>query len=134
MRNAILLVLLIFLSACSGKPSNAELERQLWASLEADGVGEIFSLTDFEKLNGYEKSDRIYIADVRYQLTFRKDLEAWAEEIKQSSEDKPFEAFGAGMGLVALQLRYGNFKAGDTISQADKITYIKTEKGWRVED
>jgi hypothetical protein len=31
-----------------------------------------------------------------------------------------------------LTAQYGNFKAGDRITQEDKLVLIKTEKGWRL--
>lgn len=134
MRRLLTVFFFSLLAACSAKPSLSEMEEQLRASLQADGVEEIFTFSNVEKLNGYQQSDRVYIADLRYTLTFNKGLEEIAEEIKASSKEEPLAAFGAGFGLVALQLQYGNFKAGDEIVQEDKITYIKTEQGWRIQE
>ena len=134
MRRLFTVSMLCLLAACSGKPSVSEMEAQLRSSLQDDGIEEIFTFSNFEKLNGYQQSDRVYIADLRYTLTFNKGLEEIAEEVKANSKDEPLAAFGAGIGLVALQLQYGNFKAGDDIVQEDKITYIKTEQGWRIQE
>lgn len=125
--------LVLTLTACSGKPSTGEMKTQFWASLQKDGMEELFSLSDFEKLNGYQKSDRVYIADLRYTLTFKKGLGEWTEELKTTSKDQPLQAFGAGLSLMAMQLQYGEFEKGDEVVQDAKITYIKTEQGWRIE-
>jgi len=128
-----LIIALLILSGCSGKPSNRDIETQIKANLLEDGGEALFQIENFEKTNGFEKSKNIYIADVKYELVFKKGLDELTDDIKQTSENSVLEAMGAGLGVMALSMKYGNFKAGHRVPIEDKVTFIKTEKGWLLE-
>lgn len=66
-RSALLVALSLFICACSGKPSEGEIKQQIEAQILKEGGG-IFTVTDFEKVNGRLKGDNEYIADIKYQL------------------------------------------------------------------
>ena len=129
-----LLLSLALLTACSNRPGTAEMARQLEQSRLGNGGENIFAFSDFEKTNGFAEDERHYFADVRYTLTFKLSHEEMAEQIANDTEASPFEALGAGLGLAALQMQYGNFQRGDSIEQQEKVEFIKTEKGWRLRD
>ncbi|MDF1762998.1 MAG: lipoprotein [Oleibacter sp.] len=126
------LSLAFILSGCSGKPSDGEIEKQITGNLLSDGGDEIFIVENFKKTNGFEKDSKTYIADVKYELVFKKGLQELAQLLEKESQSSPFGAMGASLGMMALQMQYGNFKAGHRVEKEEKVTFIKTENGWRI--
>ncbi|TQV63271.1 MAG: hypothetical protein FNT29_07450 [Halothiobacillaceae bacterium] len=125
--------LAVLLTACSGKPSINELQRLVAADLGATGPQAIVRVENFSKDNGYAKDDRRYVAEVSYDLVFQKGLQDVAVQA-QNAPGGPLEKMGKGMGLMTLGLLYGDFKAGDRLPQKKKVTLIRTENGWRIEE
>lgn len=130
---AFILSLVCILAGCSGRPSDSEIETQITGKFLSNGGEEIFAVENFKKTNGFEKDSKTYIADVRYELVFKKSLQELAQTLKNESQQSPFEAMGAGLGVMALKLQYGDFKAGHRVEKEEKVTFIKTENGWRVD-
>ncbi|MEW6765106.1 MAG: hypothetical protein AB1344_04890 [Pseudomonadota bacterium] len=122
----------VLLTACSGKPSVDELEKLVSIELNATGGDAIYTIENFTKVNGYEKDDRHYVAEVSYDLVFRKSLQDVAVEAERAPGG-PLDKMTKGMGLVTLGLLYGDFKAGDRLPQKKALTLIKTENGWRID-
>nr|WP_320050436.1 hypothetical protein [uncultured Desulfuromonas sp.] len=136
MRNLITLPSLLFfiliLSGCSSLPTDAEIQIQVAKHVLSDNNAKIFSLENFHKVNGLSVDKQTYIAEVEYDLVFRKGLEELSEELNRTSSDNPLAAFGSGMELLAQLMKYGQFKAGDRIPHHEKYKLIKTEQGWRM--
>lgn len=128
------LLLALLLTACSKKPSQLEMQRQVETTLQDQGLDQLFTVEHFQKTNGFQKSDNVYIADVKYDLVFRKDFDEVLAELKQQASDNPVLVLTDGMSSMALRLQYGNFKAGQRITREEKITFINTEQGWRIEN
>jgi len=120
------------LAACSGKPSDGELQQLLANELDAEGPHAIYTIENFHKVNGYMKDDRRYVAEVTYDLVFTKGIKDIAAEAEQQPGG-PLEKIGKGMGLMTLGLMYGDFKAGDRLPREQAMNLIKTEQGWRIE-
>jgi len=123
---------LTLLVACTFRPSTAEIREQVEQRLQAQGFGDLFALENFEKVNGYAPRDNVYVAEVEYDLVFRRGLRELEAELKQHAGDAPMAAFMNAMGLLALKMQYGNFKAGDRVHRKEAIRLIRTEKGWRI--
>lgn len=121
------------LSGCSGKPSDGEIERQIIGKLQGNGGVQILTVENFKKTNGFEKDSKTYIADVRYEIVFKKGFPEVAQLLKQELQGSPFGAMGESLGMMALQMQYGDFKAGDRFVKEEKVTFINTENGWRVD-
>lgn len=126
------LVLMLILLGCSGKPSDVEIESLFVENLLKDGGEQLFQIDNFEKTNGFEKDSKNYIADVKYDLVFVKSLSEISERLVLESKHNILNSLGAGIGLLSLKVQYGNFKAGHRITKEEKVTFIKTEKGWRI--
>ncbi|MFZ5467487.1 MAG: hypothetical protein ACOZAI_09530 [Pseudomonadota bacterium] len=120
------------LTACSSKPSVNELRDLVADELNAEGPQAIYKIENFNKVNGYMKDDRRYVAEVTFDLVFTKGLQDIAAEA-QSQPGGPLEKMGKGMGLMSLGLLYGDFKAGDRLPRAQTLPLIRTEQGWRIE-
>ena len=121
------------LAACSGKPSVSEIRDQVASRLQAEGRDRLFEIRNFRKRNGFRKDDHTYIADVEYELVFRKSLADLQDELEKDAQDSPFRALSSSVEIMALKLKYGNFRAGDHLARKDKLTLIKTEQGWRIQ-
>lgn len=126
-------VLLAVLSACTGKPGSGEIEALVLHNYYKNGGEELYGIENFEKTNGFEKSKNTYIADVKYILVFKKGIRDMAKQLKQESKHDMVGALDAGLGVVALRLKYGDFKAGFRVHKQEKLTLINTEKGWRLD-
>ena len=134
MKRIACLLMLFILAGCSGKPSNRQIENEVVKNVLSDGGNELFQVENFVKTNGFEKSEHTYIADVKYDLVFKKSLEEVAQQLKNESQGSPFGALGSGLGILALNMQFGNFEAGQRVNKEEKVTFIKTENGWRIEE
>lgn len=133
----LLLILILFfplLTACSLKPNETEIQTQVTARLLKDGADQIIEIKNFRKTDGYKESDNRYIAYVSYDVVFKKGLKDVVRHIESNAKDNPLKGLGAGLEMMALQIQYGNFKAGHAVTKEEKIEFIKTEKGWRIKD
>ncbi|MEW6444536.1 MAG: hypothetical protein ACOZAQ_10020 [Pseudomonadota bacterium] len=130
-RALLTLTFALLLTACSGKPGTGELQTLVSQELGASGQDAIYAVENFNKLNGYDKDGR-YVAEVSYDLVFKKGLKDIAVEAEQSPGG-PLDKLTKGMGLMSLGLLYGDFKAGDRLPRKQTLQLIKTEQGWRID-
>jgi len=134
-RNMVFIGLLVMvLTACSNKPSNEELRSQVTAYLLKHNRDKLFSVENFEKLNGFQNDENTYTAEVKYDLVFKIDLEEASQFIGEDSNRTILDKGIAALSILSLTAQYGHFKAGDRVTQDDKVVLIKTENGWRLKD
>nr|WP_320116590.1 hypothetical protein [uncultured Desulfuromonas sp.] len=126
--------LILLLSGCQSIPTDAEIQIQVAKKVLSHNNEKIFSLENFHKVNGLSVDQQTYIAEVEYDLVFRKGLEELSAELNRTTSDNPLAALGSGMELLAQLMKYGQFKAGDRIPHHEKFKLIKTEQGWRMAD
>jgi hypothetical protein len=88
-----------------------------------NGAHEFLEIRNFQKTNGFERDSRTYEADVRYDIRFTTNLQDMAQSVS------PLNAFQ----LMSLRLKYGVFSSGQTVTKTEKMTFIRTEQGWRLE-
>ena len=137
MRTLIIFLIVVLLSACSLKPTESEIKSQVVANILSDGGSDIFEVQNFQKVDGFEKDKRTYIANVKYELVFKKsikELEVFASQsIKKGNEfEQGMGALVSTFAILALKLEYGNFEAGFRVPKEEKIVLVKTENGWHV--
>ncbi|EKE75651.1 lipoprotein [Gallaecimonas xiamenensis] len=118
------------LAGCSDKPSEGDLEDMLTAKLN-DGY-ELFEIDDFEKLDALTKGEDTYLVDVQYTLVFTKDLKEVAEDLRKESKGSGLGDLGAGLGLMALKMQFGDFKDGDEVEQKQTLVLRRSEEGWKL--
>ena len=158
MNKLISIPLVLMLSSCSipfvansGLPGDRELNEQVKPLLLRNGANELVEIKNLHKTNGYEQNPNTYTVDIAYDWAFKiswadlanKTMPTADALIKQgtptaskapSLEDTAgaVVGLGAGIGVGVIGLRYGEFKAGDSYSTKDSVTFIKTENGWRL--
>ena len=66
---------------------------------------------------------------MEYDLVFQKSLADLAINLRDSQDP-----LLAGLDLVALGIKYGQFQAGERRHRAEKATFHKTERGWLLQD
>ena len=127
-------LLLLLLAGCSSAsaPTDREIDDLVRAGL---AWPEVYDILDVRKTNGFRKQDNIYIADVEYGLQFKKSLFAAQKLLAREMErHHPLAGLLGGMfSGPALLIEFGQFDAGDRVTRAAKITFIKTEKGWQID-
>jgi hypothetical protein len=134
MKKIYLILLSLALVACSGKPSDRQIEQLVSELVLSDGGAETYELSDFEKTNGLAKNEQLYIADIRYKLTFKKGFEELSDQVINDPSDSPFETVGAGFKLMKMRMQFGDFKAGNSVVKEDRVQLVKTEQGWRLDN
>jgi hypothetical protein len=112
------------------KPSDEMIAQQVTAQLLQRHSSAIFEVTNLKKVNGISRDDNHYEAEVEYDLRFLVDLKDASERLQQKSGS----IFAAGMEATALGLTYGNFNKGDTIHQKEWVHFVRSEKGWLIEE
>ena len=120
------------ITACSNKPSDEELRTQVTAYLLKDYRSKLYTVENFQKVNGFENDVRTYTAHIQYDLVFKVDLQDAHQYLNDDSNNSFLKKSTDALGLLSLTAQYGNFQAGDRIPQEDKVVLIKTEKGWRL--
>lgn len=115
---------LLLLAACANRPSEGDIQRQVTERLLNEG-GDLYTVENFRKTNGFEPSQNAYAADIEYDLVFHKSLADLALNLRK--RDDPVLA---GLDLVALGIKYGQFQAGERQHHTEKVTFLKTEQGW----
>ena len=119
---------LLLLAACANRPGDRDIERQITERLLREG-GSLYIVENFRKTNGFEPSQNVYVAEVEYDLVFQKSLADLALNLRDRSDP-----LLAGLDLVALGLKYGQFQAGERRPRAEKATFHKTERGWLLQN
>ncbi len=131
MRIVLFLVIVLLFSGCSNKPSESEMEQQIHNAFVETADSQLFQFVNFEKINGFQQDDgKVYIAEIRYELEFKKGIEEIEEDLKKQFQKDIVGSIGSGLNVVALKIKYGDFKFGDSITYEEKKTFIKTENGW----
>jgi hypothetical protein len=119
---------LLLLAACTNRPGDSDIQRQVTERLLSQG-GNLYVVENFRKTNGFEPSQNVYIAEVEYDLVFQKSLADLALNLRERNDP-----LLAGLDLVALGLKYGQFQAGERRHRAEKVTFHKTERGWLLQN
>ncbi len=129
-----LTVLLLTLAACSSKPSSTEIESQVEHVVLADGRNKIFTIADFQKVNGASAAENTYTADIKYNLVFKVGLADLQRSVRAEGGGKELGDLGAALAGSAMLFAFGNFKAGDKLPQQEKVEFQKSENGWVISD
>ena len=132
LRLSTLFIVVALMAACANKPSDEELRTQVTASLLKGYLSKLYSVENFQKINGFKNDANTYTAQVQYDLVFKVDLQDAPQYLGNEADDSFLKRSADALGLLSLTAQYGNFKAGDRIPQEDKVVLINTEKGWRL--
>ena len=122
------LLALLLLVACANRPGDKDIQRQVTERLLSEG-GSLYTIENFRKTNGFEPGQNVYVADVEYDLVFQKSLADLALNLRDRSDP-----LLAGLDLVALGLKYGQFQAGERRHRTERATFHKTERGWLLQN
>lgn len=128
----IILLLCLSVTACTAPPSEELIKTQIARYILPQVGEEIFSLENFQKLDGRMNEDASYSVEVRYELVFRRSLDEISAELSATAKHAPFEAMDKGLAIFFKMMEYGNFKAGDRVHKREIYHFIKTEKSWRI--
>ncbi len=135
MRILTLVIIALLFSGCSNKPSESEIEQMVQNAFVETADSQLFQFINFEKINGFQQDDgKVYIAEIRYELEFKKGIEELEDDLKNQFQKDIVGSIGSGLNVMALKIKYGDFKSGDSITYEDKKTFIKTENGWLLQE
>lgn len=128
LRALLIIITLLGLIACDSRPSDGDIQRQVAAQLLSEGSN-LYTIENFKKTNGFEPSQNVYIAEVSYDLVFQKSL----SDLALNLHDR-HDPLLAGLDLVALGLKYGQFETGERRHRTEQATFHKTEQGWLLQN
>ncbi|KAB2935563.1 MAG: hypothetical protein F9K25_03420 [Candidatus Contendobacter sp.] len=128
MKRLFLTIFILLLAACANRPSDGNIERQVNERLLREG-GSLYIVENFRKTNGFEPGQNVYVAEVEYDLVFQKSLADLALNLRDSKDP-----LLAGLDLVELGIKYGQFQAGERRHRTEKVTFHKTEQGWLLQN
>ncbi len=136
MKNLLVIIALaLMLNGCGDKikiPQDQAIETLVRDSLLTDGLGDLFTIENFAKTNGFRESENVYIVDVKYDLVFQKSFIDVVREIRADPTGPQYGVFGSKFILSAIQSNFGQFDVGDRIQKVDKIRLHNTEQGWLI--
>lgn len=128
--NLFMILSLAALAACSEPPSVGDIKEQL-VRVVVGNVGGVATVENFEKINGHEKDEKTYIADVKYDLVFSNDAQGVLQQAIKESPPAALAATGSqGLALAAFGPAMMGLVAGQTFLIKDTVTLIETENGW----
>ena len=128
----LLAMIVLSLGACSGLPEEQQIEKMVRDNLLTEGLGDLFELKDFKKVNGFRESENVYVVDVEYDLEFRKSFTDVVREIRANPTGPQYGMFGSKLVLAAIQSNFGQFDVGDRIHKSEKVRLHRTENGWQL--
>ena len=128
MKRLLFAIFIMLLAACANRPGDGDIERQVNERLLREG-GSLYVVENFRKTNGFEPSQNAYVAEVEYDLVFQKSLADMALSLRNSNDP-----LLAGLDVVALGIKYGQFQAGERRHRAEQVTFHKTERGWLLQN
>lgn len=111
-----LVAALLLLVSCSSKPNDDQTKAALEKEFVQLGFNNTYEVKEFHKNNGFEKDEKTYIADVTYVVAAR---EGKAVNMNDLNEATKF---------------FGRFVIAKGMRVTEKITLIKTDKGWEVSE
>lgn len=132
---AALLIAAILLLGCSSNPSESEIKDLLGGNRNND----VFRVDNFSKVDGFAKDSNIYVADVKFLVVAKCDSTVARNMM---NENKLSSAYGPIIDDFLLLLSFKNnvfnplknFEKGSAWSVAYKVTLIKKESGWSIEN
>ena len=128
MKRLFLTIFILLQAACANRHSDGNIERQVNERLLREG-GSLYIVENFRKTNGFEPGQNVYVAEVEYDLVFQKSLADLALNLRDSKDP-----LLAGLDLVELGIKYGQFQAGERRHRTEKVTFHKTEQGWLLQN
>lgn len=125
LKHALMALVLATLTACSAAPSDAVMAKQIQSTMNREMGTQFVRVDHLKKTNGRKGGDNTYIANLEYDITFTKGMDAVASAMMGGGKGVMGSAAAAG-----LKMAMGDFKAGDTKHVKGTYTFAKSEKGW----
>jgi hypothetical protein len=130
------LLFVLLASSCIGcgdntKPHRADAIRQISDLLGFNNPNsrEVIKLTNLSYDNGFLNNENNYTIAASWDVTFLKSANDLERLVHQMNSE---EGMGMEFGLLALGMKFGDFKAGDVFHCSNEFPFLKTEKGWVV--
>ncbi len=132
-----LLILVSIFCGCSSLPSETDAKNDLKKMIDEQSKGKI-ELLKFEKTNGVKSNvfgQEFYELEFSFVIEFKE--ECWKSNTDRSGYFTNFWIMAKGPEGAIENLMYGHpkqFKKGDKINLTGKMSFEKTENGWRSTD
>lgn len=122
----------LLLAACSGGPSEAEVEQQIVAH-ELKGMNaKVLDIDDFEKVNSYKDTPNTRVVEVSYDVVFKIGVDEIDTMIKEARLARSASAWTLARYATDLQGTYGYKRKGDKVHMSKEYRFRETDNGWQM--
>ncbi len=115
----LLLPFLLILGGCPGKPSESEIEKLFLDQQANNAFNNYYEIDNFSKTNGIEQGENTYIAEVTYDIVFKKSSDDIRNELGPWNSMKLLVLAGIGI-----------FPKGFRNNLSGNLTLVRSENGW----
>lgn len=116
--------LALFLVGCGGPSEKQMLQQYVDYTQFNHDMPALYEASKHKKLDGYEQSETLYIADMSHEIRFLMDFDQFSHYINESA------GFFAPVYLMQIRTEFGDFKQGDVKKMTNTVTFVKKESGW----
>jgi hypothetical protein len=131
-RRMVLAMLALLLTACSGKPSDAEVVLLFAEDNKRLDVAWLFDFANVKRINGYEQDRQHYVVVMEFDVIARMGYEETVEGLRRRSGDSFFARQQLSLNLATLQKEFGEFKKGQRFTKERPMLLQRTEAGWQL--
>ena len=136
--------------SCSSKPNNKTVEKEFQRLISENRLNEVFTISNIKRIDGIKEQDGSYSVDIEYDLTFllnSKELLTSAlpdfskifddnADLKKINDKFDYLiivcSFFGSSDYEGLITKVGNFEKGSEYKCKRKLTFEKSENGWRL--
>lgn len=124
----ILLLSTLMLTGCfNSGPDKDSVQRILQDRI--DHTGSVVVVSKIDKLNAGKHGGH-WLVDVKATLTFKKGADDLAKAVQDAPTTKGVEGLMGSLSQMGFLLKFGNFKAGETMPYQTRLTLIHGDNGW----
>jgi len=129
-KRIVLAMLALILVACSGKPSDSEVERLFSEQNKTFGLDKILGFEHVHRINGYEQEGQRYIVEMQFDVVMKMGYQEVVEELRRDAPDTFMGRAQLDHNLEVLDKEYGRFQKGDRFTKKRQMALQRTEAGW----
>jgi hypothetical protein len=129
----LLSVIAVWMTTSGPSPFEIDITRQAQEQLTRE-YADLGPVAAVEFVSGRALKDR-YEGAFRFELSFSKAFAEVAAARRQEAAVSPqmFARTRVDKELEALRTDFGDFKAGDVLTETAQLTFAKTADGWRIQ-
>jgi len=123
-----LLLSSLTLTGCFNNGPDADSVQQILQD-QIDHTASVVEVSKIDKLNSAKQGDH-WLVDVKATLTFQKNAADLAKGVQDAPGSKGVHGLIGSLSQMGYVLKFGDFKAGETMPYQTRLKLIHGENGW----